>query len=94
MNDSEITIPIEAKIKYIERRRKDLEGCLVALTNQDYKFLEKVGHDLKGNAITFGFDPLSTLGEKLETAANHKDLEEAKTLIGSYGEYLKTCNPH
>lgn len=86
----DITIPLEAKLKYIERRKKDFESCDAAIKNQDYKFFQKIGHDLKGNAITFGFAPLSTLGEKLETAANKSDIELLKTLVKSYGDYLKS----
>jgi HPt (histidine-containing phosphotransfer) domain-containing protein len=86
----DITIPIEAKLKYIERRKKDFESCDAAVKAQDYKFFQKIGHDLKGNAITFGFAPLSSLGEKLEAAANKNDIESVKTLVKSYGDYLKT----
>lgn len=90
--DTEITIPVEAKIKYLERRKKDVELCQLAITNQDYKYLEKIGHDLKGNAITFGFAPLSPLGESLETSAHNKDVESLKSIVKSYSEYLKTAS--
>lgn len=88
--NNEITIPIEAKIKYIERRKKDFEACQAAIANQDYKFIQKVGHDLKGNGITFGFEPLSILGEKLENSAATKDVNTLKTLLKSYGDFIKT----
>lgn len=86
----DITIPIEAKLKYIERRKKDFESCDAAIKNQDFKFFQKIGHDLKGNAITFGFAPLSTLGDKLESAANKGDLATVKALVQNYGEFLKS----
>jgi len=89
-NPDDIDIPIEAKIRYIERRKKDLEVARVALTTPDFTFFKKIGHDLKGNAITFGFAPLSSIGEKLEAAAVASNLEELKKLMQEYDSYIQT----
>lgn len=73
-------VPGEILSRYIERRRKDLEACLVSLENENFTELEKVGHQLKGNGVTFGHADLSEIGNHLEKAAhikNKQGLEEA-----------------
>ena len=87
-----IEIPDEVKLKYFERRKADVQKCTEAIANKDFKFLQKVGHDLKGNALTFGFEPLASIGENLENAAMEQNLEEAKTSITKMNNYLSTVS--
>ncbi|MFZ3230374.1 MAG: hypothetical protein WA160_09225 [Pseudobdellovibrio sp.] len=88
MSNEAPDIPLELKIKYIERRKKDLLICDSALIAEDYKFFERIGHDLKGNAITFGHSFLATLGEELELAAKAKKIVLIKDLILRYSDYI------
>ena len=85
-----IEIPEDARKKYFERRKTDLQKCTEAITTLDYKFLQKVGHDLKGNAVTFGFEPLASIGENLETVAIEQNLDKVKTNIAKMNSYLST----
>jgi HPt (histidine-containing phosphotransfer) domain-containing protein len=73
-------VPMEIQNRYMERRKKDLEACLQNLENENFIELEKVGHQLKGNGLTFGFPDLSSIGSHLEEAAaaqNQKEIEHA-----------------
>jgi HPt (histidine-containing phosphotransfer) domain-containing protein len=38
----------------------------------DFGVIESIGHNLRGNGISFGFPDLSALGERLELAAKQK----------------------
>jgi HPt (histidine-containing phosphotransfer) domain-containing protein len=70
-------IPHEAVVKYMERRKTDIDNCRLALKNGDLTLLETVGHQLKGNGVTFGFPEISTIGEALEAAAKQHNADAA-----------------
>ena len=83
-------ISVELKTKYLSRRDKDLEDCLAALQFRDLALLERVGHQMKGNALTFGFAPLAEIGEAMETAARAADWSELQDRVTKMGQFLKT----
>jgi HPt (histidine-containing phosphotransfer) domain-containing protein len=62
-------VPNDMMARYLERRKRDLEACLESFRNRNFNDLEKVGHQLKGNGLTFGHPELSFIGKKLENAA-------------------------
>jgi HPt (histidine-containing phosphotransfer) domain-containing protein len=73
-------VPDDIRFRYMERRKKDLEVCLACLENENFTEIEKVGHQLKGNGLTFGHGDLSSIGSHLEIAAaahNSQELEKA-----------------
>ncbi|MBC7419692.1 MAG: Hpt domain-containing protein [Bdellovibrio sp.] len=84
-----IDIPEEAIIKYVERRKQDLADCRAAISKLDFKVLERVGHQIKGNASTFGFDELSKIAIEMENQALKKDVEKLKTALSRFESYLK-----
>ena len=77
-------VPIEARLKYLDRRKQDIVACQEALAKQDYNFLERIGHQIKGNAVTFGFDEFTNIAVALETAAKAKDLNLITELVGKF----------
>lgn len=86
----DIDIPAEAIAKYLERRHKDLEGCRAALQSGDLFFIERVGHQIKGNALTFGFEDLAPIGIAMELLAKQKDLVNLRPVIDQFESFLKT----
>jgi HPt (histidine-containing phosphotransfer) domain-containing protein len=85
---STVDIPNEARLKYIERRRTDLENCRKALLQDDFKTLAQVGHQIKGNAITFGFEELGILATELESSALEKDKKQLGLILDRFGLYI------
>ncbi len=81
-------VPHEMKVVYIQRRKTDFVELNKAIENGDFSFLEKIGHQVKGNAQSFGFDELSPVGIALEKAAKSKDLAQAKTIVKRFGEIV------
>lgn len=77
----QIEIPHEAVVKYMERRKTDVEKCRIALQSGELSVLETVGHQLKGNGITFGFPEISTIGEAMEIAAKEHNSEDASKQV-------------
>lgn len=95
MEKYDMEIPPEAKAKYLQRRKKDLADCQTALETLDYEIFIRIGHQLKGNATTFGFDPLATIGVRLEDFGKEKNLSEIRNAVRDFEVYLKSQNsPH
>lgn len=86
---SGMDIPEEMKAKYIERRKQDYATCVDALKNNDFETFLRIGHQLKGNAASFGFDDLGLIAAELETAAKVKDLSQIKNLLTKFESFLK-----
>jgi hypothetical protein len=68
-----LQVPLELKIKYLNRRILDLEGLKTSLNNGDYSLALKLGHQVKGNALTFDFPQMAPLGIEIEKAAHRMD---------------------
>lgn len=83
-----IDIPKEARQKYIERRRSDLENCKKALQEKDFEILARVAHQIKGNASTFGYDELSEIAVELEKMALAKNSEKLIQVLSRFSQFL------
>lgn len=82
-------VPSEIMLKYIERRKRDLEDCLASFERHQYEDIERVGHQLKGNGATFGHPELSIIGKKLEEAAQVQDLENLQTALKEFSQWVR-----
>lgn len=74
-------VPVELKIKYLNRKILDLKRLKTLLEEGDYSFAIKVGHQMKGNGVTFDVPQIASLGRELQMAAQTKDKETVKVLI-------------
>lgn len=72
--DSSMEVPEHLMSRYIQRRRRDLEECQRALSGLRFDELARVGHQLKGNGLTFGHPELSSIGHNLELAATEHQI--------------------
>lgn len=80
---SAISVPLESKLKYLQRRTVELEQVQNSLTqNPDWELVKKIGHQIKGNAATFGFPELADFGNNLEVTAALADVEKAHEVSG------------
>jgi HPt (histidine-containing phosphotransfer) domain-containing protein len=87
-------IPHELKLKYLDRRVKDIERLRSSLAEDDYEFAKKLGHQLKGNAVTFEFPQMAFIGSEMETAANQKDKERVKKLVEKMENLISFFQPN
>jgi HPt (histidine-containing phosphotransfer) domain-containing protein len=86
-------IPPKLKQNYIRRRQEDIVNCEAALKNDDFKTIEVVGHQMKGNGLSFGFEVIANLGQQLEQAAKNKNRDELALLIGKFSEVVAQISP-
>ena len=84
-----IFIPEEVRQKYLERRKQDLADCRMALQKFDFKCFSFVGHQIKGNAVTFGFDDLTPLALEMEKLAAEQNVENLHDLLNRFEACLK-----
>lgn len=82
-------VPIELKIKYLSRRIEDIKRLRMYVENDDYAFAQKVGHQVKGNAVTFDFPQIAPIGHEMEKAAQKKDKETVKFLIQKMESFVQ-----
>lgn len=81
-------VPDDIQARYMERRKKDLETCLLSLEKKNFSELEKVGHQLKGNGLTFGYSELSSIGTHLEQAAYSCNLTELEKALKDFSRWV------
>ena len=74
--------------QYLKNRKKEIGELKKLLKEENFEKIQSFGHRIKGNAKSYGFDELGTLGTKLEDAAYQKDLNKIQTLIQQSEEYL------
>jgi HPt (histidine-containing phosphotransfer) domain-containing protein len=82
-------LPREMRLAYLERRKADLDKLDEACQKSELHFLERMGHQLKGNALPFGFNELNTLGTQLEIVAREGKLDESVTLVKKIRHYVE-----
>lgn len=83
-----MNVPQDLLFRYMERRKKDLEQCLANLENLNFTEIEKVGHQLKGNGLTFGHADLSSIGSHLEVAAASGNIIELERAIKDFSLWV------
>lgn len=83
-------VPPELKIKYLSRRMDDIQLLRATLEQDDYSYALKVGHQVKGNAVTFDVPQIAFIGLEMEKAAQRRDKERVKILIQKMESILQT----
>jgi HPt (histidine-containing phosphotransfer) domain-containing protein len=76
----------EMKFIYLKRRTAELIECQKALKLRDFRYLEKVGHQVKGNAVSFGFEKFLPIAVDLEGAAQSKDARRLESVLQELSE--------
>lgn len=66
-------VPVELKRKYLDRRIQDIDHLISSLEENDFAPAVKLGHQVKGNAVTFDFPQIAPLGIEIENAAKNQD---------------------
>lgn len=78
----------ELQKKYIERRKAELTQMEDAIANKDFDSLSVFGHNMKGNAESYGFEDLGLMGAKLEQAAKSEELDKIKSLYQNIKSFI------
>jgi CheY-like chemotaxis protein/HPt (histidine-containing phosphotransfer) domain-containing protein len=74
--------------KFIEHRERDIVAVREAILHLDFLAIATIGHNLRGNAASYGFPELSALGENLELAANERDIRGVDEVFERLAGYV------
>jgi HPt (histidine-containing phosphotransfer) domain-containing protein len=58
---------------FLRSREEDLQGLQTGLGGKNFDALRMIGHSMRGSGSSYGFDAVSEMGEKIETAALAQD---------------------
>ncbi|MES2962799.1 MAG: Hpt domain-containing protein [Bdellovibrionota bacterium] len=88
MNEAlDLDVPIEMKRTYLTRRSDDLATLRSALSRRDYIRIREIGHQLSGNARSFGFLDLEQIALRMETLS--EEPREAASVALEFEVWLK-----
>jgi HPt (histidine-containing phosphotransfer) domain-containing protein len=73
---------------YVRRRHADLAKAREALAAGDLETLRIMGHSMKGSGGGYGFDGISEIGARMETAGKEADASAAQGVIAELADYL------
>ena len=68
--------------------RQDVVAMRDALDRSDFETVERLGHDMKGNGGSWGFQVLTDMGGALERAAERADTDASRKWVGELSRYL------
>jgi HPt (histidine-containing phosphotransfer) domain-containing protein len=82
-------VPIELKKRYLDRRIQELDLLKSSVSRDDYSGALKLGHQVKGNAMTFDLPQVAPFGVAIESAAKMRDKDLVQTLISKMEILIK-----
>ena len=74
---------------FLTRKQADLETLKSALETGDLATIAALGHKIKGEGGSFGFDVMSEIAGALEATGKKGDREAARQLIADLSTYLE-----
>lgn len=90
--DVEISIPQEIRDKYLMRRQKDIETLKASHAARSLEDFKRIGHQLKGNAASFGYSELEKIAVAMENAALNNDVFEAGKQLELFEKWYSRQN--
>ena len=82
--DLEDLVPV-----FLKNRRAELESLRSALAAGDWDQIRQFGHRMRGVGNSYGFAPISDLGQQIEDAAKSRDAAGVGARLGEYADYLE-----
>ncbi len=73
---------------YLEHKVEECHELTDAIQKNDYEFVEKLGHRMKGEGRGYGFEEISTIGGKLETEGKNHQLVDSLVLVQQLEHYI------
>jgi HPt (histidine-containing phosphotransfer) domain-containing protein len=86
--NNDLIIPEEARVRYLERRKKDIETLRAAMESRSLEEFKRIGHQLKGNAASFGYSDLEKVAIQMEEAGERQDVSEAAKQLELFEKWL------
>jgi len=73
---------------FIAHKREDAQAIVAAIARADYEALSQLGHRIRGEGGSYGFEELTAIGAALEIAAKARDLAAVRKSALELTAYL------
>jgi HPt (histidine-containing phosphotransfer) domain-containing protein len=87
----DMDLPKEIIETYLQRRAFDVVSLQKSLSENSVKEFNRIGHQLVGNAPSFGFDELSPIASQMEDLTPDKLSAEGGELIHQFKLWLQSA---
>ena len=74
---------------FLHNRRDDVVRLRAAVAAAEFDRVRLLGHSMKGSGGGYGFDAITDLGARIETAALARDEETVLTAVAELDDYLR-----
>jgi hypothetical protein len=74
--------------RYLEHRARDVAALHRSLDLGDFPTIVRIGHNLRGNGVSYGFPEVGAMGDALEAAATAKDAFEVRAQLRALEAWL------
>jgi CheY-like chemotaxis protein len=74
---------------YLDKRRKDVSACRLALATGDFVAIRRLGHNMRGTGTGYGFPGLTEIGGEIEAAALQSDVSALRDQLERFADYLE-----
>jgi HPt (histidine-containing phosphotransfer) domain-containing protein len=74
--------------RFIARRERDVSTLQAALEAEDFRVIETLGHNMRGNGISYGFPDISAIGACLESAAQARSHSGVRQQLAALGRWI------
>ena len=94
MSDEKIVVQVDEDLEdlipgFLENRAQDIEKLRAELEQNNFVNVTSIGHSIKGVGGGYGFDLMSELGAKIETAGKESNTVAIQENIEQLDDYLK-----
>lgn len=81
-------LPVDMKLVYLQRREQDLLVLKNEITNNSVAAFHRIGHQILGNALNFGFQELENLGRKMESLKKSEINSLGTEIVAEFENWL------
>ncbi len=74
--------------KYVAHRERDVATLRAALAQGDFETMARIGHNLRGNGVSYGFPEIAALGEAMEQAVTARQARGIEAQVALLEEWL------
>lgn len=74
---------------FLNNRRRDMADIEIAISRNDFEFIRRTAHTLKGICRPYGFVYLETLSKRLEVAGQAENIGDVKNVASEMAQYLE-----
>ena len=94
MENERIRIKVSNEVRglipeYLKNRHGDITAIGELLKHGDFNGIQTIGHRMKGSGASYGFDPITLIGENIERAAKEKSADTVRKAAADLSEFLE-----